>query len=78
MTFPEPNTFKEKFLEVCKKLFQFGLEEHEKREEEVNMFWKCVNEAKVENKQLEMAAIDEYITEKEKVSLPSVCLSIAF
>ncbi|CAG5132951.1 unnamed protein product, partial [Candidula unifasciata] len=64
---PGADEIVEKLLEVCNRLFEFGLEEREKRKEEEQMFWDCVNEAKAENKQMAMDAIYEYSKEKQKL-----------
>ena len=61
-------TFKEKIQQVCQQLFEFGLQEYEKRKAEVDMFWECVNEAKEENKELGMKAIEDFMAEKKAVS----------
>jgi len=57
--------FKEKIQQVCQQLFEFGLQEYEKRKAEVDMFWECVNEAKEENKELGMKAIEDFMAEKK-------------
>ncbi|CAL1542806.1 unnamed protein product [Lymnaea stagnalis] len=59
--------YKEKLVAVCKELFSFGLLEHDKRKAEVDMFWECVNEAKLENKQEGMKAIEEFNIEKKRL-----------
>nr|KAG5697853.1 hypothetical protein BaRGS_017110 [Batillaria attramentaria] len=48
-------------------IFQYGLGEHQKRDAEVAMFWECVEEAKSENKELGMKAVDEFMAEKKKM-----------
>ncbi|KAK3089457.1 hypothetical protein FSP39_003766 [Pinctada imbricata] len=57
----------EKFVAVCSQIFDFGLVEHKKREEEVKQFWECVEEAKQENKEIGMKAIDNFTNMKKKV-----------
>lgn len=57
--------FKEKTTAVCQQLFDFGLQEYEKRKAEVDMFWECVNEAKDENKEMGMKAIEDFMAEKK-------------
>lgn len=60
-------TFKEKFMQICTQIFDFGIAEHEKREEEVKSFWECVEEAKQDNKRLGMVHIDEFTETKKRV-----------
>lgn len=55
-------------MQVCQQLFDLGLQEYEKRKAEVDMFWECVNEAKEENKDLGMQAIEAFMAEKKRVS----------
>jgi len=59
--------FKEKIQQVCQQLFEFGLLEYDKRKAEVDMFWECVNEAKTENKELGMRAIEDFMAEKKSI-----------
>lgn len=60
--------FSEKFTATCQQIFEYGLQEHKKREVEVAMFWECVEEAKAENKELGMKAVEEYMLEKKRMS----------
>lgn len=60
-------TFKEKFVNICKQIFDYGLQENEKRQDEVNQFWECVEEAKTENKDAGMGHIENFMTMKKKV-----------
>ncbi|KAK7484639.1 hypothetical protein BaRGS_00024047, partial [Batillaria attramentaria] len=53
--------------EIIVQIFQYGLGEHQKRDAEVAMFWECVEEAKSENKELGMKAVDEFMAEKKKM-----------
>lgn len=59
--------FKEKFMQICIQIFDFGIVEYEKREEEVKSFWECVEEVKQDNKRLGMVYIDEFIEIKKRV-----------
>lgn len=59
--------FKEKLMGVCRQLFDFGLHEYEKRKAEVDMFWECVNEAKQENKEMGMDAINAFMKDKKAI-----------
>ncbi|GFN98389.1 dynein regulatory complex subunit 3 [Plakobranchus ocellatus] len=61
------NQIPEKLMTVCQQLFEFGLQEYEKRKAEVDMFWECVNEAKQENKEMGMDAIKEFMKEKKRI-----------
>lgn len=57
--------FAEKFNAVTLAIFEFGLQEYQKREEEINLFWSCVEEAKQENKEMGMAAVEKFMGEKK-------------
>lgn len=61
--------FSEKFTAICQQIFQYGLQEFEKREAEVDLFWSCVEEAKGENKQSGMDALDQFMAEKKQMFL---------
>ncbi|KAK3789570.1 hypothetical protein RRG08_016249 [Elysia crispata] len=64
--------FKEKLMAVCQQLFEFGLQEYDKRKAEVDMFWECVNEAKQENKEMGMDAINEFMKDKKRIFVEMV------
>lgn len=59
--------FRVKFVDICKKIYEFGKKEHEKRMTEVDEFQKCVKDAKVENKKMAMTEIDDFEDYKKKV-----------
>ena len=59
--------FRDKFNGICLQIFEYGLQEHAKRDEEANSFWECVEEAKTENKELGMVAIENFVNMKKKV-----------
>ena len=59
--------YREKFENICKQIFEFGLVEHEKRQKEVSMFWECLNEAKDDNKKDGMNHIDDFMDYKKKL-----------
>ncbi|XP_062581507.1 dynein regulatory complex subunit 3-like [Saccostrea cucullata] len=61
------HSFKEKFMQYCMQIFEFGIGEHEKREEEVKSFWECVEEAKQDNKRLGMKYNEEFTEMKKKM-----------
>ena len=48
-------------------VFEFGLKEHQKREEEVDSFFSCLKEAMTENKKDGVGRIQNYIEYKKKV-----------
>lgn len=54
-------------MQICIQIFDFGIVEYEKREEEVKSFWECVEEVKQDNKRLGMVYIDEFIEIKKRV-----------
>lgn len=56
------------FTEICKSIFDAGLSKHEERAQEVNEFWKCINEAKTENKSDGMNFITTFLEYKKSVS----------
>lgn len=58
--------FRDKFVAICQQIFEYGLQEHAKRDEEINSFWECVEEAKTENKELGMVAIENFMNIKKK------------
>ncbi|XP_070188419.1 dynein regulatory complex subunit 3-like [Littorina saxatilis] len=59
--------FGEKFSAICQQIFEYGLQEHTRREGEVNQFWESVEEAKTENKDMGMKAVDEFLLEKKRL-----------
>ncbi|XP_060081778.1 dynein regulatory complex subunit 3-like [Ylistrum balloti] len=59
-------TFKDKFVAICHQMFEYGLKEHEKRDSEVKQFWECVEDAKQENKNLGMQAINNFMVVKKR------------
>lgn len=54
--------FRDKFVEVCKQLFDFGLGDHQKRDEEVKQFLECIDEAEQANKRMGEDRIAEFMT----------------
>ncbi|XP_077980345.1 dynein regulatory complex subunit 3-like isoform X2 [Glandiceps talaboti] len=60
-------TFQEKFTDICKQLFEFGLGEHTKRQGEVDEFFECVEDAKTENKEMGTKRIDNFLAYKKKL-----------
>ncbi len=60
-------TFKDRFTNVCQELAKFGLQEHEKRQAEINSFFSCVKEAITNNKNSCVECIDNFENYKKKV-----------
>ncbi|XP_052781894.1 dynein regulatory complex subunit 3-like [Mya arenaria] len=60
-------TFREKFVGICKQIFDYGLQENSKRQEEVSQFWECVMEAKTENKDAGIGHINNFMNMKKRV-----------
>ena len=48
-------------------MFEYGLEKHEERKKDVDMFWECFEEAKQENKESGTKCINEFMEYKKKV-----------
>ncbi|KAH3872436.1 hypothetical protein DPMN_035652 [Dreissena polymorpha] len=69
-------TFREKFVGICKQIFDYGLQENNKRQEEVNQFWECAMEAKTENKDTGIAHIENFMKMKKKVFRRCVMLPL--
>ncbi|XP_046348948.1 dynein regulatory complex subunit 3-like [Haliotis rufescens] len=59
--------FKENFVRICHQIFDYGLQEHSKRQDEVTQFWECVEEAKSENKAMGMRTIEDFIADKKRL-----------
>ena len=59
--------YEEKFMSVCKKVFEFGMKEHERRMKEVEEFHTCLAEAKEENKKLSSKLVDAFEGYRKKV-----------
>lgn len=53
--------YKEEFVAVCMKIFVYGLEQDSKRQEEVDTFFECMEEAKKENKDLGVTEVEEFL-----------------
>jgi len=63
------HTYKEKFTEVCQQMFEYGLQAHQEREEEVKTFRDAIEAAKQDNRQKAAIKIDEFMLYKKKVHL---------
>lgn len=57
--------YKDKFTSICQEMFEFGLKKHEERKKDVNTFWECFDEAKMENKDAGMKSIEEFLSYKK-------------
>ena len=60
--------YREKFTAICQNLFEFGIEKHKERSEEVDMFWECLVEAKADNKVKGDKFITEFMDYKKEVN----------
>jgi hypothetical protein len=56
-------------------MFEYGLEKHMEREEEIKQFLEAVEDAKRENKRQASAKIDEFMAYKQKVSICYTCIN---
>jgi hypothetical protein len=50
-------------------MFEYGLEKHVEREEEIKLFLEAIEDAKLENKRQASTKIDEFMAYKQKVSI---------
>lgn len=64
--------YREKFTDICQKIYTYGLETHKERTVEVDMFWECLREAKQENKEAGVSHINDFMEYKKQVH---VCFS---
>jgi len=55
------NDFRENFIKVCTEVFDFGLKQDGRRQEEVKTFFECLEDAKIENKKLAVIEIDQFL-----------------
>ena len=62
-------SYKEKYVEVCKKLFEFGLQGCVKRKEETESFFTAIYEAVQNNLNDSVEHIDKFDRNKTKVSI---------
>ncbi|KAM4632501.1 dynein regulatory complex subunit 3 [Discoglossus pictus] len=53
-------TYRNKCVAICQKIFEFGLDHHKKREEEVSIFNECLQEAITENQDAGAQKIQEF------------------
>lgn len=67
------DTYKEKFTAVCQQMFEYGLETHREREDELKQFRDALEAAKQDNRQQAAVKIDEFMLYKHKVSSVQSC-----
>ncbi|XP_032087001.1 dynein regulatory complex subunit 3 [Thamnophis elegans] len=53
-------TYKTKFVEICQTLFEYGLQQHKRREDEIAIFYECLNEALKDNQDEGTRIIHEF------------------
>lgn len=59
--------YKEKYIAICQDIFELGLKEHAKREEEIACFYSSIDDAIQDNKDEGVKKIQKYIEYKKKV-----------
>ena len=59
--------FHDKFVVVCKEMYQFGKSQKLIRDKEVSDFWKCFNDAKNTNTEEATFAIEAFMEIKKRV-----------
>jgi hypothetical protein len=60
-------SFKERFTSICRQIFEYGLQSHAEREQELTMFFDAIETAKKANKQQASVKIDEFLTYKQQI-----------
>ncbi|RNA42467.1 leucine-rich repeat-containing 48 isoform X1 [Brachionus plicatilis] len=60
--------YHDKFVSVCKEMYEYGKAQKDLRENEVGEFWKCLNEAKGVNTEEASAAINVFIEYKKNIT----------
>lgn len=61
--------FQEKFVVVCKEMYEFGKSQKIIRDKEVKEFWKCFNDAKISNTDEATKAIEIFVEYKKIVRI---------
>ncbi|XP_076809798.1 dynein regulatory complex subunit 3-like [Clavelina lepadiformis] len=59
--------FREKFVDFCYKIFEYGTKEYDRRSHEVKEFNSCMDDAKHENKKMATEHIDKFENYKKKL-----------
>ena len=62
------NAYRESFNKVCVNLFEFGLKDRLKRNEEIDAFFQALEDAVQQNLQQSLRPIEDFEKEKAKVS----------
>lgn len=60
-------TYKNKFVETCENLFEYGLSHYEKREAEVALFSECMREALLDNQEQGAKILEAFETKNSGV-----------
>lgn len=63
--------FHDKFIAVCKEMYDYGKSQKELRDKEVQEFWKCLNDAKNSNTEEATNAINAFMEYKKTVIFKS-------
>ncbi|XP_060116590.1 dynein regulatory complex subunit 3 [Heteronotia binoei] len=64
-------TYKGKFVAICETLFEYGLQQHEKRKAEVALFYECLHEALEENREQGSQIMADF-DEKHRLALDAI------
>ncbi|XP_064414308.1 dynein regulatory complex subunit 3 isoform X2 [Latimeria chalumnae] len=59
--------YKTKFVAICQQIFEYGLQQYEKREDEVKTFHECIQEAIKDNQDMGSKLIREFEDSKSEV-----------
>lgn len=62
------NEFHDKFVAVCKEMYDYGIKEKAVRDKEVEEFWKCLSEAKLANTAEATTAISHFMEIKKRIT----------
>ena len=55
-------------MAICQQMFEYGLQAHRERQDELTLFRDAVDAAKLDNRQQAAVKIDEFMVYKHKVS----------
>lgn len=69
--------FLDKFVTICKEMYEFGIKEKDVRDKEVNEFWKCMNEVKFNNTSEATNLINQFTETKKRVFYYFKCMKLA-
>ena len=59
--------YRVQFVDVCQMIFDFGMEQSAKRDEEINTFVTCLEEAKHENKMKGIDQVERFLVYQKTV-----------